>query len=394
MQDTVSASQQTCGSALHDDIHSPRQLPRPLPPFNDEETSSAKQHPQPITIPLSTFSPPSLDLLIALVRQHNPNRSINFLPSPLVVNESSISSSTDSATRQGPVSSACEVCFSRLPASLRTCRSCNVNTCTDCFSSWLEVRILTGHIASLTCVKCREPVSLHEVRAVCGDRLYRKYLYFLSKEQHKDDPRAAWCPRDGCWRALMDVQAHLPSSACELSCPDCQADICAKCFSFSHQGQKCPTPRFNFRHRTLAHFWQRFHTKKCPSCSVRIQRAGGCTQMRCTGCRTKFCWRCKGILHFPVVSEYGSVIGNSAHSSNNANANTNARGRRTHMCICPRITEACVIVSLAGGALIAIPLALAAAVIAGPPAVITWLVLPKEKKEQTRADVRAFIERL
>lgn len=64
------------------------------------------------------------------------------------------------------------------------------------------------------------------------------------------------------------------------------------------------------------------------------------------------------------------------------------------MCICPRITEAFVIVSLAGGALIALPLAIAAAVVAGPPALVAFLVMPKDKRAQAKADISAFIDRL
>lgn len=69
-------------------------------------------------------------------------------------------------------------------------------------------------------------------------------------------------------------------------------------------------------------------------------------------------------------------------------------GRRTHMCVCPRITEAFVIISLAGGALIGVPLALAAAAVVAPPALIVFIAMPKEKRARAKANVSAFIDRL
>lgn len=35
-------------------------------------------------------------------------------------------------------------------------------------------------------------------------------------------------------------------------------------------------------------------TTKCPSCKVRIQRAGGCPHMTCTRCQKDFCYYCGG----------------------------------------------------------------------------------------------------
>ncbi|CAM9970024.1 unnamed protein product, partial [Phaeothamnion confervicola] len=33
--------------------------------------------------------------------------------------------------------------------------------------------------------------------------------------------------------------------------------------------------------------------KRCPSCSVWIEKDGGCSHMSCSACRGEFCWRCR-----------------------------------------------------------------------------------------------------
>lgn len=269
---------------------------------------------------------------------------------------------------------SCVVCFSTSADDMRTCPLCFISTCHECFSNWLDIRIHGGHSTELTCLKCISPIPPEEVRAYCGERLYKKHLYYLSKEQHRDNPYAVWCPNDGCWGLLQDSKRNVHSSVKELRCPDCDAVLCAKCFSFAHDDDKCPSPQFMLGQRALVHFWQRIHTKKCPKCSVRIQRAGGCSQMRCVSCQTKFCWRCRGLLHTAMLNEFGE---------------TNLR-----LCICPKTTRAVIVIAAAGGALVALPLVLAATVVVGPPALVGYIALPPEKKAHIRLKISTFINRL
>lgn len=59
----------------------------------------------------------------------------------------------------------------------------------------------------------------------------------------------------------------------------------------------CP---WNTRTRTRIRDVDRIHAnyevlgivKKCPGCSVMIEKVGGCNYMTCSSCRAQFCWRC------------------------------------------------------------------------------------------------------
>lgn len=270
--------------------------------------------------------------------------------------------------------SPCVVCFSVSDDDMRTCPLCFINTCHDCFSNWLEIRIQGGHSTELTCLKCISPISPDEVLAFCSERLYKKHMYYLSKEQHRENPYAVWCPKDGCWALLQDSKRDTPPLKNEMRCPDCNSLLCTKCLSFYHDDEKCPTPQFVPCQRALVHFWQRIHTKKCPRCLVRIQRAGGCSQMRCTSCQTKFCWRCRGLLHAAMFNQLGEP--------------------QLRLCICPRTTQTVVIVSIAGGVLLTFPLVLAVAVVVGPPALIGYVTLPPEKKARIRMKISTLVNRL
>lgn len=39
-------------------------------------------------------------------------------------------------------------------------------------------------------------------------------------------------------------------------------------------------------------------TRPCPTCHVRIEKDGGCPRMRCTRCRSDFCWVCLSKLSY------------------------------------------------------------------------------------------------
>ena len=43
---------------------------------------------------------------------------------------------------------------------------------------------------------------------------------------------------------------------------------------------------------TLNENWLAVNTKKCPKCSVKIQKYKGCMEMSCKNCKFDFCWLC------------------------------------------------------------------------------------------------------
>lgn len=40
--------------------------------------------------------------------------------------------------------------------------------------------------------------------------------------------------------------------------------------------------------------WIKKNTKKCPVCSVSIEKNQGCMHMTCRNCKYEFCWLCSG----------------------------------------------------------------------------------------------------
>lgn len=278
----------------------------------------------------------------------------------------------------------CEICYSENDVQqLRECERCHARTCLSCFRSWLNVRIQFGTAHNLTCAACPHPLSDTEIRDICGERAFRRCAYFRSRFALRADPDAVWCPVDGCWALLKDAVRDTPRFARSLCCPDCQSVLCRTCMALDHPDTPCTIPTSTLAGRARARAWQAFHTKKCPICSVRIERAGGCSQMRCASCHTKFCWRCRGVLYV-----------NDRSSSSFDPPSRNRRFSSHHGCICPRIHSTMSWVTFTGTVIILAPFVLTAAAIAAPPALVIYIVLPKNRKRFVRRQVITFFRRI
>lgn len=283
-------------------------------------------------------------------------------------------SNCDSMDEPSGLSSVCEICFGKHPSSqVRVCKKCRLRVCTGCNAEWLRNRITGGYATTLSCVQCNEKFTDAEVLQLCPD-LYKKYLYFRSKQEHRTNPLAEWCPNDGCYRLLLDVRQQISPGQKEVSCPDCGIKLCTECFSIAHDGGTCVVPHDGLFASSHAACWKKTHTKKCPTCHVRIQKSGGCSKVRCTSCQTRFCWICCGLVHDPRGL---------------APRNPNAR-----VCKGRHVTTIMENAALFGGLVITVPLVLGAAAVIVPPTVLVFIALPKHKKESVRVKFFDFVDRL
>ena len=88
----------------------------------------------------------------------------------------------------------------------------------------------------------------------------------------------------------------------QLTCSSCHDTTCFSCgVAPFHTNQTC-TEHMQMKIsdqqgsiellQTLT--WQLTNSKKCPNCSVMINRDEGCNKVECLYCGYKFCWHCRG----------------------------------------------------------------------------------------------------
>lgn len=91
-----------------------------------------------------------------------------------------------------------------------------------------------------------------------------------------------------------------------LRCDQCAKEWCWTCYAPSHPNETCR--QFQKSHTHLDR-WARAHqssrgnqrnARRCPKCSVYIEKAGGCDHMVCTKCESRFCYQCGSRMRLPI----------------------------------------------------------------------------------------------
>jgi len=80
----------------------------------------------------------------------------------------------------------------------------------------------------------------------------------------------------------------------------CRLSFCTSCSYLAHPNEECKTSDRNPEDET----YFRLHVRKCPSCSIDIQKLNGCNHMQCDICKVHFCWICNQIIHKDEVTEH------------------------------------------------------------------------------------------
>ena len=102
----------------------------------------------------------------------------------------------------------------------------------------------------------------------------------------------AWCPSPGCEHAFVSKGAA-PS---DVKCP-CGMRFCFRCGQESHSPVTCDALKawqIKCADESETAHWIVANTKRCPKCSVRIEKNQGCNHIICRSCKHEFCWVCTG----------------------------------------------------------------------------------------------------
>ena len=134
---------------------------------------------------------------------------------------------------------------------------------------------------------------LKELEKIVDDELCQKILKFKRDKKVVLSMYQKWCPEPDC-----NTICKVPSKyvARKVSCPKCQREFCSKCAQNWAQHPKKGCQRII--QPSIPGNQPKEETKPCPLCRVPIQRRGGCYQMHCQFCHTKFCWFCLKKVRF------------------------------------------------------------------------------------------------
>jgi len=220
----------------------------------------------------------------------------------------------------------CKICLYDCPISAMVrLEDCSCSFCKDCMQQYITFEVMEGAYD----ISCPDPgcpiqgvLSQKQMELLTDKELMDKHRTFRLNTEVSLDAARTWCPSAGC-DTICHICVGTKSQGVPVSCPTCVKEFCSLCSATWHPGLSCaengallvkqgaeaPDP-FSW---DLADE----NIKRCPMCSVPIERDAGCAQMMCKRCKHVFCWYCLSSLDDDFLLRHydsGECQGKLGHS--------------------------------------------------------------------------------
>lgn len=235
----------------------------------------------------------------------------------------------------------CTICFDDFGPEEGFALGCNHVFCRECWKGYLTAAV---NNEGANCIhkrcpaeKCGEAVLFSCVQELAPPEIAKKWQEFGQKFFVSTNTNMALCPAPSCSNAYITVSGSVRTAKC-----DCGMKFCLRCSNEAHEPATC-LEYANWREKCESESetanWIMLNTKRCPKCSVRIEKnkgtnqvyaflivqsfydtqssslcrtnlfsfvSLGCNHVLCTnkGCKFQFCWVC-----LAPWSEHGQSTG-------------------------------------------------------------------------------------
>jgi hypothetical protein len=183
-------------------------------------------------------------------------------------------------------------------------QSARFEICQACFYQWIHGEVRSDNVGfqRRRCA-CGTVISFDDVKNILSPYQFEMYDEAMTKAMLEKDPKVLYCPGTDCGNAFYKPKkTKRPCRRAE--CDECKTLLCCQCgelYTKDHQRMKCgPYKKWKQTHdaETIAmKQWKdsasaQGKVKKCPGCRRDVEKNVGCNGMKCTNCRTRFCWAC------------------------------------------------------------------------------------------------------
>ena len=168
--------------------------------------------------------------------------------------------------------------------------------CRSCWAEYLASAVTNGRSCILTpCPAYQCPTLTHTstFRLLASASDYARYCQYVLRSYVEDNVLMRWCSHPSCpyavhakHRSVLSVRCPLRHGFC-FQCDGEEDHEPASCQQLQQWKEK------NVLESDNAH-WIIANTKRCPSCSVRIEKNQGCNHITCRSCKHEWCWVCNG----------------------------------------------------------------------------------------------------
>ncbi|KAJ7043094.1 hypothetical protein C8F04DRAFT_1229325 [Mycena alexandri] len=197
---------------------------------------------------------------------------------------------TGGSTQRAVTGASCPICSDEIshPVTL----GCEHTYCLGCLRHYISTAADTF---PLTCLgneaTCETPIPLPTIEHFLPSSQFHQLLeaaFLRYIEQHPEEFK--YCKTPDCTQVY-----RRDTVATAITCPSCFFTVCSSCDEENHQGINCEDKRLQGdpgEQERRNDEWARANgVKRCPTCSVWIEKTEGCNHMTCR-CGAHVCWVC------------------------------------------------------------------------------------------------------
>ncbi|KAK6969170.1 hypothetical protein R3P38DRAFT_3243909 [Favolaschia claudopus] len=201
----------------------------------------------------------------------------------------------------------CPICYDEIahPVTL----GCDHTYCMGCLRHYLSA---ASDTFPLTCLgkdgTCQRPIPIPTIERFLTMSQFQQLLetaFLRHVERHPE--RYKYCKTADCTQIY-----RCTATATAMTCPSCFLTVCSRCDQECHEGMSCEDKRLQGdpeeQERRNNDWAQSNGVKRCPNCSVWIEKIDGCNHMSCR-CDAHICWVCMGVFDAGQIYDHLS----SAH---------------------------------------------------------------------------------
>jgi IBR domain, a half RING-finger domain/RING-type zinc-finger len=205
----------------------------------------------------------------------------------------------------------CPICFDSVTNPVRL--GCGHVYCHGCIRHFLNTAADVGSFP-LCCAACKVPLPIPVLRRFLSPPRLKLLLdasFYAYINNHPDEYR--YCPTPSCSELYHVTQRH-GNSPPPFDCPSCFKSLCSACHSIPHQGMTCEewsSSQDSKQQDKMLEKWvekKKEHVKRCPKCSVLIEKDFGCNHVKCR-CGTHICWKCMQTFSSGIYDHLAAVHG-------------------------------------------------------------------------------------
>jgi ariadne-1 len=174
--------------------------------------------------------------------------------------------------------------------------NCNHKYCKYCIRQYVVQKLNDNeHEIFCPCYSCDNKFNDNIIKIILNtdyDNIYNEHYWNMYMNNKTIDAEKFYCKCPKC-----NQMCKLSEKNNAVYCSNCYDQFCNICNSFEHHSNYylCHnehTINQKLEELQLALKIDSELIKACPVCKIIIYKESGCTAVKCTNCKTKFCWGC------------------------------------------------------------------------------------------------------